>query len=772
MDAPANNPKGQQLPQAQAQAQTPAVAPVSGSPATPAPAVAPSVSAAPATTSPAPVTPVPVTTALAQKAPAPPSSGAPAAPASVAAAKPQQTPARPGAPLPKDQPKSAKRFILGCVSALGCSLILLVFVLIAFLATDTTDSPIFGFLGVPAGEVVNVLLTLINIIFLVVVFLSFIFVVVGVFKITTARKDDKDARRKGAIFTFISFVVLFLLVISWLFAYFFLASKRTVTIKATPIVTEPEKTTNLTAPIAVTFDAKKAPIDKKKYEILTHEWDFGDKTVLRGERQTHTFTDIGSFKVKLTITLKEKATGKQETREYTKDVSIQNVRASVVIKATPPKGPVPLKVTFDGSDSSSENGEILSYKWDLDADGEFDDGDEATVETLFEEARPYKVTLQVEDSTGALATGELVVEAQVPDTPVAAMTVEGVEGTTLEAGKSYVLSAVESTSPYGTIDKYNWEFGDGEKASTRTVNHTYKEAGDYEITLSVIDTKKKKGSVTKRFNVQTAEQSPIASIATKPEADSGILTGQAPFAVAFDGSKSTDPNNNIVEYAWDFNGDKKTDDRNPVTSYTFTTAGTHNVVLTVTDATDQSAQTQMVVKVEAPGLKADIKAEPVSGSVPLTVTFDASGSSYPEGSIVNYEWDFGDGKSPRTDSAQVSYQYTNIGTFTAKVTAITADNKRASATATINVRAVSVKSCFEPSVESGPAPLTVKFDPTCATGTVVQYRWNFANLGRSTDRKSEFTFRDPGEYAISLEVADADNIVDTFTKKIVVEAKN
>lgn len=703
---------------------------------------------APAQT-PAQPTPTPAQSAVpAQKAPA----------KSVAQAK-----------LPVDQAKANKRILLGCLTAFGCSIFIFIGVLFAFLAFGSSENPIFGFLGVPSSEVVNTLITFVNLIFLVLVFVSFLFVVIGIFKITTSKKEDKEGKRKGMMLSFGSLAIMVLLIFIWIFAYFFLASKRTISPK-TAITTIPEKTINLTAPVTVKFDAAKAPINTRQFELLSYNWDFGDGASLVGNPQTHTFTKIGNFKVALSVTVKEKATGKQQSVEFTRDVTIQNVIANVVITADKTSGSAPLTINLDASKSNSPNGEITAYAWDLDENGEFNDGTNAIAQVTFDKVGKYKIGLRVTDSTGAFASSELDIEVTLPDTPTAVIRAEDASGTELEMNKAYVFTGASSTSPSGEIEKYAWEFGDGGKASTRTATHIYKEAGEYEVTLSVTDAAGKKGEASARFTVKAPAESPLASIETTPAAVNGVVSGQAPFDVAFDANKSQDPNNNIVEYAWDFDGDGKTDDTNATTSYKYRTAGTFNVSLTVTDATELSAKTQIVVQVAAAGLKADIKANPIAGVVPLTVSFDASGSSYQEGSIVAYEWDFGDGV-PRTDTAKVSHQYTAIGTFTAKVTAITSDNKRASAEVPINVRPVPVKACFAPSVASGTAPLEVQFDPTCSTGTVVKYKWTFGDLGQSADRKPAYTFQNAGEYDVSLEVADSQNVVDTFTSKIKVAPK-
>jgi len=715
--------------------------------------------------------PVPAPQPVAQPAVKPVQPAVAQAPAPLPAGqKPGAVPAKPGVPLPKDQGKSNQRFIVGCLGFFGCSLLLFVGVLFAFLAFGDTSSPIFSFLGGSSGQVVNTLITVINLIFLVLVFISFIFLMIGVFKIATAKKDDKEAKRKGSIFTFVSLVIMILFIMLWVVAYFFLADKRTATVVVTPIITTPVKTTNLTAPITIKFDATKAP-KKAGSNILSYSWDFADGSKAVGAIQTHTFTKLGNFKVKLDVVSVETATKKEQTTPYTQDVTIQNVLATVVIKADKKTGTAPLTVKLDGSESSSPNGELTGYEWDLDENGTFDNGKDAKAEVTFDKAGTYKVSLRVTDSAGTPATGDLEIEVTKPDNPVATVEVEGLTGTILEANKSYVFTAANSVAVNGKIEKYEWQLGDGKTAGTRTVTRTFTGMGEYDITLRVTDSAKKVGETVKRFTVVFAQTAPTIALKTTPEAALGTISGQAPFEVTFDASASTDPNDNIVEYSWDFNGDAKTDDTNPVAKYTFTTAGTYKVILKVTDATNLTVKEEVGVQVAAAGLKVDIKTDTVAGVTPLVVKFDASGSSYPDGSISAYEWDFGDGGAPRMDAAKVSHQYTAIGTFTAKVSAITSDNKRGTAQVTINVRPVALKSCFEPSLETGKAPLEIQFDPTCSTGSVVKYRWNFAGLGTSSDRKPKFTFQDAGEYEVSLDVFDALNTIDTVSKKIIITPK-
>jgi PKD repeat protein len=69
---------------------------------------------------------------------------------------------------------------------------------------------------------------------------------------------------------------------------------------------------------------------------------------------------------------------------------------------------------------------------------------------------------------------------------------------------------------------------------------------------------------------------------------------------------------------------------------------------------------------------------PSSGAAPLSVTFDGSGSTDPDGTVASWSWSFGDGT---VGTGRVTtHQYPNAGTFTATLTV--ADDGGASNTTT------------------------------------------------------------------------------------------
>jgi glucose/arabinose dehydrogenase len=68
-------------------------------------------------------------------------------------------------------------------------------------------------------------------------------------------------------------------------------------------------------------------------------------------------------------------------------------------------GDPPLTVEFDGSASSDpDSGDTLTYAWDLDGDGSYDDSTESTPSYTYETSGTYDVDLKVTDSQGATDT--------------------------------------------------------------------------------------------------------------------------------------------------------------------------------------------------------------------------------------------------------------------------------------------------------------------------------------------------------------------------------
>jgi PKD repeat protein len=103
------------------------------------------------------------------------------------------------------------------------------------------------------------------------------------------------------------------------------------------------------------------------------------------------------------------------------------------------------------------------------------------------------------------------------------------------------------------------------------------------------------------------------------------------------------------------------------------------VTLTVTDNANATGQTAHAVTVNAPPV-----ASFTSSCNGLACSFDASGSSDPDGTIASYAWTFGDGTTG--SGATVSRTYAAGGTYTVQFTVT--DNGAATGTQTQSVTVV------------------------------------------------------------------------------------
>jgi plastocyanin len=153
---------------------------------------------------------------------------------------------------------------------------------------------------------------------------------------------------------------------------------------------------------------------------------------------------------------------------------------------------------------------------------------------------------------------------------------------------------------------------------------------------------------------------PTASFTTTP-GTAGVSQN-----VILNASGSTDPNGTIVRHEWDLDNDgfyERDTAGNPVTTHSYLTPGEHHIRLRVTDNDALISEIEDHVHVTArPTAAFTASANPATAGQP--VAFDASGSTDPDGSILNYRWDLdGDGtfETNRGPNPTVERVYTTPG---------------------------------------------------------------------------------------------------------------
>jgi PKD repeat protein len=243
-----------------------------------------------------------------------------------------------------------------------------------------------------------------------------------------------------------------------------------------------------------------------------------------------------------------------------------------------------------------------------------------------------------------------------------------------------------STTAQPPIVSYSWDFGDGTAlAGGATVTHTYSTPGPYHPVLTITDNAGLTGQAGIDITVTAPAPPPPAPVNPTAVISSSNAVGNAPLTVQFDGSASTSAQPPIVSYSWDF-GDGAIAGGATV-AHSYTIPGTYSAVLTITDNAGLTSQAKTPVMIGAAPLPEVIPpissfiATPSSGTSPLKVAFNASGSSAPAGSISEYRWDFGDG----TSAIGITPKHTFVAKANYLVTLKVTDNLGGTATSSETV---------------------------------------------------------------------------------------
>jgi|GEM_PF-5152911 len=246
------------------------------------------------------------------------------------------------------------------------------------------------------------------------------------------------------------------------------------------------------------------------------------------------------------------------------------------LSATPTSGLVPLNVQFNAAASGADS---LIYSWDF---GDGATSAEQNPSHLFETAGDYEVKLTVGDSNST-ANGKISISAS-QSTPLA-ITASAAPTT----GNSPLTVSFTSSATGNSPFNYEWDFGDGNSASTQNAQHTYSSLGKFFAVLKVTDSLG--ASKEKRIEINVADDTtPIVEI------NADKTSGNAPLTVHL--SADITSGNEPFSYLWEITG--KTFTTENVTA-TFVDSQSYTVKLTVKDADGDSASssTQITVNEES-----------------------------------------------------------------------------------------------------------------------------------------------------------------------------
>jgi PKD repeat protein len=353
--------------------------------------------------------------------------------------------------------------------------------------------------------------------------------------------------------------------------------------------------------------------------------------------------------------------------------------APVADAGTPVEGDEGSSFTFSGAASGDPDGDALMYRWD------FGDGSPVAtgveVSHIYVDNGTFTVTLTVSDGLEeSTATTTATVRNVAPVVSLVLGTDPAVSGQPYVASGSFV-------DPGADVWTALVHYGDGSSVSPLELSdkafrlsHVYASAGTFLITVIVTDDDGDVAVASGEVRVVSSNRAPVA--------DAGALTvaGREGGVVRFDGTDSSDPDGDLLTYAWDF-GDGAAA-AGVTAEHVYADDGTYTVQLTVSDGTlSATATLTAVIANVAPTVGAFAGAALLPGDL-----YTAGGSfADPGADAWSATVDYGDGSGGQAlllsdRSFALSHTYRQAGTFTVTVTVTDDDGGVGVSSATVVVR--------------------------------------------------------------------------------------
>jgi PKD repeat protein len=324
-----------------------------------------------------------------------------------------------------------------------------------------------------------------------------------------------------------------------------------------------------------------------------------------------------------------------------------------------------------------------------------------------------------------------------------------------------------SADPDGDLAGWRWRFGDGTSSEEREPTHSYEEPGTYTVTLTVTD----QGGASDEASDEvrpTSASSPPANRAPQAEFDLDCQDLRCTFS-----DRSDDEDGTLESWRWDFGDGASSNQRSP--SHTYQSAGRYDVVLTVTDDDAAEDTRTRTAEPDAPAPPPPPPPPPPDPNDPPAAEFDIEcqelrcafldRSGDGDGSVVSWQWDFGDGASSRERNPSHSYQ--TPGRY--DVLLLVTDNDGAADT-----KVHTADPQAPPPTPANKAP-EADFDVHCEErtctfedkskdddGSIVSWTWTFGDGGTSSQQNPVHTYDDDeGHFDVLLTVTDDDGATDT-----------
>lgn len=295
----------------------------------------------------------------------------------------------------------------------------------------------------------------------------------------------------------------------------------------------------------------------------------------------------------------------------------------------------------------------------------------------------------------------------------------------------------------GTIDGWQWDFGDGNFSTQQNPTHIYTSPGNFNVSLRVRNSNGCFQTITRTQLVN------VINGATANFTNSIPNTCAPPVNINF---QNLSTGTGTLTYQWNFGDGITSTQTSP--SHTYTTTGTFTLQLIVTNANgcrDTLTRPNAITIGNAQTAFTSPATACVDALVPIVNNTTPA--------AANVFWDFGDGTTStlvnpvKSYTSPGNYQIKLVNNFGACLDSITRSIRiLAKPTASFNANPLS--SCQ--------APLTVNFNNASSGAT--GYQWNFGDGTTSALVIPTHTYTAEGNYTVTLIATNADGCTDTLTR--------
>lgn len=454
-------------------------------------------------------------------------------------------------------------------------------------------------------------------------------------------------------------------------------------------------------------------------------WEFGDGSTSTLKNPVHTFKQLPSSDVKLTIT---------DTIGCQASITKPNV---VVFKTdfsvSASRGCAPLKVDFTDLSVNAS-----TWHWN------FGDGAVSTSQNpshVYSNNGIYPVQLISSTSTGC--TDTMTFNSVITNKPTANF----ISKNPTNCSPTLVSFTDSSLNAVSWI----WDFGDGSSSNNQNPAHIYNIPGLYTIKLVVANTE---GCTDTMIRVNYIKvPGTIANFSTSTK----LFCAQS--VVKFE-----DASINASSWTWNFGDGNTSSLQHP--SNTYQNAGQYTVSLIVQDMFGCISNFTLANPITVHSLPvSNFSVSDTSFCPPSSVSFNNHSQN-----AISYSWHFGNGDTSSLQNPSHSY----LNPVKDTISLIATNEFGCSDTSTNNSVVVNrlPMADFTANIREGCSKMLVSFSDSSDVITNGNYFWDFGNGTTSTEKNPATTFIDRGSYSISLIISDSHGCRDTVTKPAYIKIRD